>query len=266
VVKRALSQKKNAEYEREKSRILLDRRDPLPKKKDRPPSPIKKELEPKDLDTLVQLAKNAIEEVSERTNARATGKACKITTDQIVIDPRVRWKCIIPVCFGYNSSPCCPPNSPNTEEMREIVSQYKHAILIRYEPKAKDHVYPAFLTSTVQHVNELNEIVSIVEVEACYLGYYLAMGFKGGPCTACGIFSPEYVSDWIMGKAIPTCPVLEGKMCDQWLRARPALEACSVDVFATARNAGWEEPYVIMPEHPKTSVPCVSWHGIVLII
>ena len=260
------SQKKIAEHEREKSNILFDRRDPLPKKQDRPPSPIKNKLDPKDLDTLVKMAKKAIEDVSTRAKAKANGDACVIKTEQIVIDPRVRWKCIIPLCFGYNSSPCCPPNSPTVKEMEEIVSRYSHAILIRYEPKVKDHVYPAYMTSTAQHVNELNEIVSIVETEANYLGYYLAMGFKGGPCSACGIFSPEYVSDWIMGKEIPSCPVLEGKMCDQWLRARPALEACGVDVFATARNAGWKEPYVIMPEHPKTSIPCVSWHGIVLVI
>jgi hypothetical protein len=55
-------------------------------------------------------------------------------------------------------------------------------------------------------------------------------------------------------------------MCNHFLQARPALEACSVDVFATAKKVGWESPYIIMPEHPEKSVPYVSWHGIVLLI
>lgn len=259
-------QKIISEDNREKSKVILERRKPLPSKQDRPISKVKMSAEKGDLEELVQLAKSAIEEVSNKSKANANGDACVITTEQIVIDIRARWKCIIPICFGYGSSACCPPHSPTHKEMQEIVSKYKYAVLIRYMPKVKDHIYPNFLTSTTQHVNELNEIVSIVETEACYMGYYLAMGFKGGPCTCCGILSPEMVNDWFTGKEIPRCAVLEGKMCSQYLRARPALEACGVDVFATARNAGWEEPYIIMPEHSKSSVPCVSWHDLVLII
>jgi len=87
--------------------------------------------------------------VHEKYEARASGDACAITTDQIVNDPRVRWKCIIPLCFGNGSSSCCPPNSPTHKEMKELVSSHKHAILIRYMPKVKNHVYPAFLTFSI---------------------------------------------------------------------------------------------------------------------
>ncbi|MFX1537368.1 MAG: DUF2284 domain-containing protein [Promethearchaeota archaeon] len=254
---------KLSEFSREKSEVLLERRNPLPKKMDRPISIPKDKMDPKDLDEIVEAGMRAIEEIGK---SEATGKVGVITTDKIVIDPRVRWKCIIPVCFGYNSSPCCPPFSPTHTEMEDIVSRYQHAVLIRYMPSIEDHVYPDFLTQSIQHVNELNEIVSMVETDAFYHGYYLAMGFKGGPCGACGLFSPEYVTDWITGKEVPPCPVLDGKTCNCYLQARPALEACGVDVFATARNAGWEVPYIILPEHPKKSVPCVSWHGLVLVI
>jgi hypothetical protein len=37
-----------------------------------------------------------------------------------------------------------------------------------------------------------------------------------------------------------------------------------VDVFATVNNIGWET-FLIYPEHPEESVPCVSWHGCVLV-
>jgi len=260
-----LATKKTSEFERERSKLAFERRAGLPKKQERPTSVVKWVVDRKDLEELVEVAKKAIEDVAKRAKTPANGLATMITTDKIVIDPRARWKCIIPMCFGYGSSPCCPPYSPTHTETQEIVSRYKYGILIRYMPRVEDHIYPDMITRTFQHVNELNEIVAIVETEANYRGYHLAMGFKGGPCGDCGVFSPEYVADWFSGKEMPRCPVLDGKICNSYLRPRPAMEASGIDVFATARNAGWDTPYIIMPEHPKTSVPCVSWHGLVLV-
>ena len=77
------------------------------------------------------------------------------------------------------------------------------------------------------------------------------------PNVLCGIFLPNYVGDFFLGKDVPRCPVLEGKVCYHYLRPRPALEACGVDVFVTAKNVGWET-YLIFPEYPEEAVPCVS--------
>ena len=184
----------------------------------------------------------------------------------IVMDLRVRWKCIIPTCFGYGVTAHCPPNSPTYEQMKEIVSAYKYALFFRYSPLVTRNLVPAYGTEGGQIANETNEIAGIVEAEAGYMGYYLAMGFKGGPCALCGMFSPQILADWALGKEIPKCDVLEGKMCAQFLKARPALEACSVDVFATAKKIGWESPYIIMPEHSEKSVPNANWFGMVLLI
>ena len=258
--------KKIPEHEREKTSVGLDRRVGGPPKQDRPPSPAKFEADMKDFEELVEFAKKTIEDIAERYKNKATGDAKIIKTEDIVMDMRVRWKCIIPTCFGYGSSPHCPPNSPTYEEMKEIVSQYKYAIMVKYSPRVRTMVMPRYGTEGIQVANEVGELVSMVEAEAGYMGYYLAMGFKGGPCGFCGILNPEYIADFMLGKDIPRCAVLEGKMCNHYLQARPALEACSVDVFATAKKVGWETPYIIMPEHPKKSVPFVSWHGIVLLV
>jgi predicted metal-binding protein len=259
--------KRIPESERGVSDLMLHREANItPKTQTRPATKPKSEIDMKDLDELVEVAKRAIEELSKRSRAKPTGDACIIKTEDIVIEPRVRWKCIIPICFGYGTSPCCPPGSPTAEQMQEIVSSYKYAILIRYSPtRIKTAVAPAWVTDNTEVTNDLNEIVTIVEAEAGYMGYYLAMGFKGGPCLTCGVLSPEWLGDWIMGKEVPGCAVNDGRMCNRYLKARPALEACGVDVFATAKKAGWEEQYHILPEHPKKSVPCISWHGMVLV-
>jgi predicted metal-binding protein len=265
-IRRSKMEKKElwTEFTREKSDVLLERRYPLPAKQDRPMAELKWEASLDDLEALVEIAIKAGEEVAERAGKPARTEAKVIATDQIVLDERARWKCIIPLCFGYGSSPMCPPYSPTTEEMKGIISKYKYGVFLRYMPPISDHVYPDFLGYASEHVNELNEIVSIVETEAGYMGYYFAMGFKGGPCCLCGVFLAKWVGDFFVGKDVPRCPVLDGKICYHYTRPRPALEACGVDVFSTARNVGWKT-YLILPEHPEEAVPCVSWYGLVLV-
>ncbi|MFX1338678.1 MAG: DUF2284 domain-containing protein [Promethearchaeota archaeon] len=254
------------EIERRWSNVSYKRRNPLPEKKDRPPSPIRRKADLEVFEELNKRSNDIIQKVISNAKSNSTGHAKLITTEKIVIDPRVRWKCRIPVCFGYGMSLNCPPHSPTTEEMREIVANYKHGILVCFYPPVENHVFPGFLTRAAGDVNLLNEMVTRIEAEATYLGYYLAMGFSGGPCLGCGFISPEYVVDVAKGKKLPRCPALEGQMCSQYLRARPSLEACGVDVFATVTNCGEKTPYVINPEHPAKSVPFCAWHGIVLII
>ncbi|MFX1256897.1 MAG: DUF2284 domain-containing protein [Promethearchaeota archaeon] len=254
------------EIEREWSRIAYRRRRLMPKKKDRPPSPIKREADAEVFKELVERSNKIIENILIKSKSKSEGYAKLITTDKIVIDPRVRWKCRIPICFGYGMSLNCPPHSPTAEEMREIVDCYTHGILVSYYPPPKHHVFPGFVTKGIGDVSLLNQMVSEIEAEATYLGYYFAMGFKGGPCAGCGFLSPEYIAELMKQKKSVPCPALEGQMCPQYLRARPALEACGVDVFATVINCGERAPYVINPEHPKESVPFVAWHGIVLVV
>ncbi len=245
-------------------KMKLGLRNPLPKQQNRAVTRIKTKVEQKDLEALVQAAEKAGPAVAEKAGRTAQSEAKIISVDKIVVDERVRWKCIIPICFGYGSSPNCPPHSPTAEEMRRIVSGYEYGIFLRYMPPVSDHVYPDFIAKGGMNVNELNEVVSIVETEAQYQGYPLAMGFKGGPCCLCGLFSPEWLEEFFEGKTPGRCPVFQGKTCHHYLQARPALEACSVDVFATARNVGWDT-YLPLPEHPEESVPCVSWYGLVLV-
>jgi len=242
----------------------LTRRVPLPETQSRSASRVKFQAEPGDLESLVEFAIRTGEELAKRTSQQARTEAVIISARSIVIDERARWKCIIPLCFGYGSSPNCPPHSPTAEQMRDIIGRYRHAILMRYMPPVEDHTYPGFLVDSAQHVNAINELVGVVEVEAAYMGYYLAMGFKGGPCCLCGRFGPDEVADWVDGKPTAPCPALRGQVCNHYSHARPALEACGVDVYATAAKVGWEV-WIVQPEHPTEAVPCVSWHGLVLV-
>jgi predicted metal-binding protein/predicted nicotinamide N-methyase len=125
-----------------------------------------------------------------------------IETRDIAVEPWVRLKCQFG-CPGYGSTLTCPPFSPDETKMREILSSYSHALLVQGTPPSKQF-----------HGNLL-----ALERDLFLSGCAEALAFGAGPCTVCSECRPE-------GRC---------RFPDQ---ARPSLEACGVDVYATARRAG----------------------------
>lgn len=113
----------------------------------------------------------------------------------------VRWKCQFG-CGGYGSSRMCPPYTPEPEETRKMLKMYKQAIL--------------FETGS----GNTKEIAAKMEREIFLSGYYKALGLGSGPCNLCR-----------------SCAFDEG--CRHPEDARPSMEACGIDVFATARKHGF---------------------------
>ncbi len=156
-------------------------------------------------------------------------RACELgATEAKVIVPAsiataawVRLKCQFG-CGGYNTSLCCPPRSPTPEQTRRVIDCYRHAILIHCKPGV-----------------DIKELVATLEREVFLAGHYkaLALGCGGcGLCEECNIHS-----------------------CIHPHRARPSMEACGVDVFATARANGF-------PLEVVTDRLCdQNYYGVVLV-
>ena len=202
-----------------------------------------------------------------------------IPTNLIPIERRVQWKCRYPVCFGYNSSAMCPPNTPDVEEVKEVVNSYKYAILVHTQYKIEDATEIGFFTESHRVVEEINEVVDKTESFAQSLGYYLAIGFKGGPCARCGMWSVEWQQKALLegGKGAQTCRVLNSvkrgglSLCYNFLKARPAPEAMGIDVIKAAAAVGWEMYYIGdigTGEYfnKEKTPPCAKWVGVILII
>jgi len=136
-------------------------------------------------------------------------RACELgAAEARVIDPAsiataawVRLKCQYG-CGAYNSSLCCPPHSPTPEQTRRAIDCYQRAILIHCKPGV-----------------DVKELVATLEHEVFLAGYYKALALGCGPCRLCEKCS------------------FDG--CIHPDQARPAMEACGVDVFATARANGF---------------------------
>jgi predicted metal-binding protein len=145
-----------------------------------------------------------------------------------IIDPKtvetgpwVRWKCQFG-CGGYNSSLMCPPYSPAPEETRRMLSSYKKAIL--FESGGID----------------TKEIAAKMERDIFLAGYHKALGLGAGPCRLCR-----------------SCAFHKG--CRHPDEARPSLEACGIDVFATVRKHGFPIEVVKTYKDPQ------HYFGLILI-
>ena len=113
----------------------------------------------------------------------------------------VRWKCQFG-CGGFGSSLVCPPHSPTPEKTRKMLDEYTRAVLFESPP------------------GQGKKIAGELERELFLSGYYKALGLGCGPCRLC-----------------ETCSFEDG--CRHPREARPAMEACGIDVFATVRKQGF---------------------------
>jgi predicted metal-binding protein len=132
----------------------------------------------------------------------------------------VRLKCKFG-CGGYGRRLCCPPNSPAPGETREMLKGYSRALLVH---------------STKQE--KIGTMVAALEREIFLDGFYKAFAMGAGPCRLCA-----------------EC----AEFCRHPAQARPAMEACGIDVYATVRGAGF-------PINVVKSRDCgQDYYGLVLI-
>ena len=145
-----------------------------------------------------------------------------------VVNPRdvvtghwVRWKCQFG-CGGYASSLVCPPNTPTPAQTRQILDEYRTAVFFE-GPGGK-----------------IKKIAVALEREIFLAGNYKAFGLGSGPCHLCD-----------------ECAFDEG--CRHPDEARPSMEACGIDVYATARKHGFTINVVRTHKDPQ------HYFGLVLI-
>jgi len=179
-------------------------------------------------------------------------RALIIPTDQLVIRHSAWAKCFIPGCKFYGSSIMCPPHNPLKPDItRKIVAEYNWGLLFQLDAKVDDFVGAEWRSRHVPTEVKHKEIVAKLEGKAFYMGFPLAMGFAAGECSLCLPDKP--------------CAVLAGDFCRHPLQARPAMEACGFDVFAIARNVGWDLVPIGHSSTPE-DVPCACLIGLVLVV
>jgi len=177
-----------------------------------------------------------------------------ITTDMIIIDARVRMKCMVPVCRSYGTNPHCPPHAMDLDLVRETVNNFKYAIFYMLKLPSAEVAGPEAKEKRLSIASQITnwEIATKLESEAFYDGYYLAMAFAGGPCNI------VYCSD-------RRCTVLAAqRACPNALFVRPSMEGGGMDVYLMATRVGWDI-YPIGGGISPSQVPFGAKLGLVLI-
>ena len=131
-------------------------------------------------------------------------KAKIVLTQTISIANWVKLHCQFG-CSQYAKLLTCPPCTPDSDEMAEILNEYEKALLIN-----------ASLDTNVQ------EVVVNLENSFKKKGYHKAFALGAKPCDLC---SPCTVSTF----------------CQYPEKARPTSQACGIDVQSTIDKNGWTD-------------------------
>ena len=131
--------------------------------------------------------------------------AKEIPAKKIVTGNWVRMKCRYG-CSFYGKSCSCPPEVPEVDECRKVLSEYKTAMLLRFGTHDR---------------KKLERTILDIERRLFLSGYYKAFGFFVSPCTACKKCNP--------------------RECRHPEKSRPTAESFGIDLIRTSRNAGFEK-------------------------
>lgn len=143
--------------------------------------------------------------------AMGASRAKIIPVQKVAVEEWVRVKCQYG-CSGWGKRYTCPPYSPVPEVTRKMLAEYCTGLLIqrdniRYKAEPKLRV-------------GFKKMVARLERALFLDGYYKAFGMASGPCRFCR-----------------TCDLT--KPCRFPEDARPAMEACGIDVYQTCRACGF---------------------------
>ena len=161
-----------------------------------------------------------------------------ITAKNIFVEDWVRQKCEYG-CKGYARHFTCPPYSPAPHETRKRLQNYETALLVEFANLKEK-----------KEQQEIHKIMYELEKTAFLDGLHKSFAYTAGPCRSCGSCHAENIEN---------PGAYSKKECKNQKMARPSMEACGIDVFQTARNAGYEIRVV------KQETECFKSFGLLLL-
>ncbi|MCZ3365870.1 MULTISPECIES: DUF2284 domain-containing protein [Methanobacterium] len=168
-----------------------------------------------------------------------------ISADKVVVEDRVRLKCMVG-CPHYGQGLRCPPYTPDIDEFRKMVGEYSFAMVVKIKPQEipdevtakykleKNKEEPVRLRDQYEDADKMlssvwsdfadyykKSLLDLLDLEsaAFSLGYTFATVFFAGRCMLC-----------------EKCNVKEG-ICRNPVISRFSAEAMGINLLKTAKNA-----------------------------
>jgi predicted metal-binding protein len=210
------------------------------------------------MDILEYLKKTALE--------RGANDAVIIPASDVIVDPRVRFKCMIPKCYMSGNCDHCPPHGYSTNEVKDIVSAYDSGVFFRVEVKSSIIAAKGInkviesgvaddkgtLLNLGAYYSLVSTIVKVLEKRAGKSGY-TTHGFSAGNCRDPFCFFQ------------PVCQsLMTNKGCRNPDLSSCSMESCGMDAYTMAARVGWDQ-YPIGGSCEPDSVPHGSLMGLVLV-
>jgi len=147
---------------------------------------------------------------------QGASEARLVPTRHVVTAEWVRLKCLYG-CPGYGKRLCCPPYTPTPQTFSRVLGEYRQALVYSYQGGSR------------ARRRKMQRGLAELERAAFLDGWYKAFALGAGPCRLC--------------KECDT-----SRRCRHPYEARPSMESCGIDVYATCRNAGIKLDVVTCPE------------------
>lgn len=175
------------------------------------------------MDKLIGIARN-----------EGASDAIFIKPEDVAVRDWVRLKCLYG-CPNYGSCLTCPPYSPTPEETRRILKEYETAMLVRFGggPEGDDK-------GLLCYGKNIGRLMVKIERGVFLEGHYAAFAYSAGHCQLCE----------------ERCTL---DHCRHPMEARPSMEGCGIDVFATIRHAGFETRVA------KSRKESMAFYGLLLV-
>jgi len=152
-------------------------------------------------------------------NKKGANSAKLIPAKEIFVDDYVRLKCKYG-CNNFAKRFTCPPYAPSPEETRKLLQGYRRAMLFEFTG----------LRGREEQRN-IHETMYELEREAFLDGLHRAFAYAAGPCRRCKTCAAETIDN-------PN--EFSKRHCRNPTKTRPSMEACGIDVYRTARKAGFK--------------------------
>lgn len=141
-----------------------------------------------------------------------------VPVERILVSEWVTLKCKYG-CPRYNTSWCCPPATPDTSQVRQILREYQIALILVGEEEAPGFYRRDNKTRIVQM--RCWKATLTLERRLFLEGYYKAFGLVGETCILC-----------------KECSYPAG--CKFPQERRPTVESFSIDIIGTLQGLGFE--------------------------
>lgn len=213
------------------------------------------------------LVPEALDQLRQKSLDSGADDARVISAAEVIVDPRVRFKCMIPKCYTSGDCCHCPPYGLSFRETQEIVSRYRWAIFFRVRTRSEIVIektfYRNYITGDIdENANMLNvgaycilvmTIADVVVNNARKIGYLSPRGFAAGNCRD------------MYCHFQPNCRRLTtAEGCRHPELSIPSMESSGIDVLTMAARAGWEVYPIGLTLNPD-DVPYGTFCGLVLI-